>query len=157
MSEQSHRSAECIFCRIIVGEVPCHKIFENQNILCFLDVGPVVTGHTLVIPKRHIRNIFDMPPEIGAELGCQLPALAGAVCAAVNAPACHILLNSGVEAMQSVHHAHYHIIPRKTGDGFFVPWNPGKLETLNAQGMIGRIRDKYVNTNTGVAGRPADK
>ena len=157
MSEQSHRSAGCIFCRIIAGEVPCYKIFENQDILCFLDVGPVVTGHTLVIPKRHFRNIFDMPPEIGATLGCQLPLLAGAVCAAVDAPACHILLNSGVEAMQSVHHAHYHIIPRKTGDGFFVPWNPGTLEASDAQSMVAQIRDKYANMNRGVSVPLSDK
>ncbi len=145
MSEPSHYRADCIFCRIIAGEVPCHKIFENQNILCFLDVGPVVTGHSLVIPKRHVGNIFDMPPDICADLGRQLPALAGAVCAAVEAPACHILLNSGAEAMQSVQHAHYHIIPRKAGDGFFVRWNPGKLEALDAQTMLEQIRKQYSN------------
>ena len=149
MSEPSHYDAGCIFCRIIAGGIPCRKIVEKRNILCFLDIGPVVTGHTLVIPKRHIRNIFDMPPEIAAELGHELPALARAICAAVQAPACHILLNSGIEAMQSVHHAHYHIIPRKNGDSFFVPWNPGKLETGDAQSLINKIREKYENMDDG--------
>ncbi len=146
MSEASDAQAGCIFCRIIAGEIPCYKIFEDQNILCFLDIGPVVTGHTLVIPKRHFRNIFDMPPEAAAGLSGQLPALARAVCAAVAAPACHILLNNGIEAMQSVHHAHCHIIPRKNGDGFFVPWNPGKLEPWEAQQLINQIQSNYVNS-----------
>ena len=104
MSEHSPHSSGCIFCRIIAGEIPCQKIIENQNILCFLDIGPVVVGHSLVIPKHHVRNIFDMPPKLAADLGHELPVLARAICAAVQAPACHILLNSGVEAMQSVHH-----------------------------------------------------
>ena len=151
MSEKSADELGCIFCRIISGEIPCHKIFENQNILCFLDVGPVVIGHALVIPKRHIRNIFDMPPEIASELGRELPALARAICAAVEAPACHILLNSGVEAMQSVHHAHYHIIARKTGDGFFVPWHPEKLDAAKAQSLIAKIRGKYESANSGIS------
>ena len=138
-SDISEHDAGCIFCRIISGEIPCHKVFENQYILCFLDIGPVVFGHTLVIPKQHIRNIFDMPPDINARLVEELPALARAVCAAAASPACHILLNIGAEAMQSVSHAHYHIIPRKNGDGFFVPWNPGKLRPDDAQNLISRI------------------
>jgi histidine triad (HIT) family protein len=142
MSEASS-PLDCIFCRIIAGDIPCCKIFENEDILCFLDIGPVVAGHTLVIPKRHFRNVFDMPADIGAILGSQLPRLARAVCAAVAAPACHILLNNGIEAMQSVHHAHYHIIPRQTGDGFFVPWNPGKLELGEAKRLISAIQHQY--------------
>ncbi len=144
MPESILSNPECVFCRIVAGDIPCYKIYEDRNLLCFLDVGPVVNGHTLVIPKPHVRNIFDMPPEVGAELGRRLPALARAVCAAVQAPACHILLNNGVEAMQSVQHAHYHIIPRMNGDGFFVPWNPGKLEPRVAQPLVQKIQEKYV-------------
>ena len=151
MSEHSPHSSGCIFCRIIAGEIPCQKIIENQNILCFLDIGPVVVGHSLVIPKRHFRNIFDMPPKLAADLGHELPVLARAICAAVQAPACHILLNSGVEAMQSVHHAHYHIIPRKSDDGFFVPWHPGKLGTQEAHDLISKIQKNYENMDNGIS------
>ncbi len=151
MSEQSPHDGGCIFCRIIAGEIPCQKIIENQNILCFLDIGPVVVGHSLVIPKRHIRNIFDMPSEVAAAVAYELPALARAICAAVEAPACHILLNSGIEAMQSVHHAHYHIIPRKSDDSFFVPWRPGKLETQEAHNLISKIQKNYENMDEGLS------
>ncbi len=143
MSESSSYDASCIFCRIAAGKIPCHKIYEDQLILCFLDIGPVVTGHTLVIPKQHVGNIFDMPPELGAQIARRLPGLARAVCAAVDAPACHILQNNGAQAMQSVGHAHYHILPRKSGDGFFVPWNPGQLDVPFAKSLIVRIQNQY--------------
>ena len=129
----------CIFFRIVAGLIPCHKLYENDTLLCFLDIGPVVPGHTLVVPKSHYHNVFDVPAELLGHLGQFLPAVAKAVTAAVEAPACHILLNNGSEAMQSVLHLHYHIIPRKHGDTFYVPWRPGRLDVDTARDLIVRI------------------
>jgi len=140
LSSQHPYDPSCIFCRIAVGEISCFKIFESPDLLCFLDIGPVAAGHSLIIPKAHYKNVFDVPAGLLAALGGQLPVLARAVTAAVDAPGCHILLNNGSEAMQSVFHLHYHIIPRKAGDSFHVPWHPGKLESSSAAQLIAKIK-----------------
>ena len=110
-------------------------------VLSFLDIGPVTPGHVLVIPKAHHATVMTAPPELMAELGRRLPKLTRAVTQAVSCPACHVLLNSGVEAMQSVSHLHYHIIPRRLGDSFHVPWPAGKLDAATAQSLAARIGD----------------
>ena len=140
MNSKAPHDPSCIFCRIVAGEIPCFKIFEDQDFLSFLDVGPVAVGHTLIIPKAHYKNVFDIPSDLLAALGSRLPVLARAVVAAVDAPACHILLNNGSEAMQSVFHLHYHIIPRKNGDAFHVPWHPNKLESGNGNQLMAKIK-----------------
>ncbi len=129
----------CIFCKIAAGAVPCFKIYEDDLMVSFLDIGPVVLGHTLVIPKKHYRNVLDVPAEVISSISGRLPMLARAVISVVQAPACHVLLNSGVEAMQSVHHLHYHIIPRKYGDGFGVPWPAGQLDAGTGRQMAAEI------------------
>ncbi len=131
----------CLFCRIIAGEIPCYRVYEDDCVLAFLDIGPVVTGHVLVIPKAHYKNIFDIPDQVIAEVAARLPRLANAVAAATGSTACHILLNNGPEAMQSVLHLHYHIIPRKDGDSFFVPWKPIRLDSRATEPLISAIRD----------------
>lgn len=129
----------CIFCKIAAGTIPCFKIYEDDLVISFLDIGPVVLGHTLVIPKKHYRNVLDVPAEVISSISSRLPMLARAVISVVQAPACHVLLNSGVEAMQSVHHLHYHIIPRKHGDGFGVPWPAGRLDAGIGRQMASKI------------------
>ncbi len=129
----------CIFCQIAAGKVPCFKVYEDDLVLSFLDIGPVVAGHTLVIPKKHYQNLLDVPVEVISSIGGRLPMLARAVISVVQAPACHVLLNSGVEAMQSVQHLHYHILPRRQGDGFGVPWPAGRLEAGMAKQMAAEI------------------
>jgi histidine triad (HIT) family protein len=130
---------DCIFCKIAAGEIPCFKVYEDDLVLSFLDIGPVVAGHTLVIPKRHYRNLLDVPAEALSGISRRLPMLARAVISVVQAPACHLLLNNGVEAMQSVQHLHYHILPRRQGDGFGVPWPAGRLEATTARQMAAEI------------------
>lgn len=129
----------CIFCRIIGGEIPCHRVYEDDCVLALLDIGPVVAGHVLVIPKSHYKNIFDIPAQVIAEVSARLPRLARAVTAATGSPACHILINNGAEAMQSVFHLHYHIIPRQDGDTFFVPWKTTRLDPRKAESLIDAI------------------
>jgi histidine triad (HIT) family protein len=121
-------SANCIFCKIATGQIPSLKVYEDEVVFAFLDIGPLVQGHTLVIPKAHTATTMDAPPELLAAIAKRLPELSRAVLAATGTKACHILTNNGAEAKQTVAHLHYHIIPRREGDGFDIPWNAGTLD-----------------------------
>jgi len=105
----------CIFCKIVAGEIPCHKLYEDEYVLAFLDVNPLSAGHSLVIPKGHYVTIDQMPPQVGAAIGRVLPSLSQAVMQATGSTAWNILQNNGDAAGQDVHHVHFHIIPRKPG------------------------------------------
>ncbi len=125
-----------IFDAILDGELPCHRVFENEHVLAFLDIGPLSKGHTLVIPKERRAQLHELSDEASAELGRALPRIARAVLAATGATAYNVLQNNGSEAHQAVFHVHYHIIPRfPDGSGLGLGWTPGALsdgETLAA-------------------------
>ncbi len=131
----------CIFCKIAAGTIPCHKIYEDDDVLAFLDIGPIVRGHTLVIPKRHAVNYLDCPPQIAARIAQVMPRLCRAVVAATGAKACHVLVNNGPEAMQSVMHLHQHILPRLDGDHFHLPWPAQKLDSGEAAEIAAAVRE----------------
>ena len=118
----------CIFCKIIAGQIPCMKVYEDDVVLAFLDIGPLVRGHTLVIPREHHATVMETPPDLLAAVNYRMPKIARAVLAATGAKACHVLANNGAEAQQSVSHLHYHILPRESGDSFGIPWKAGTLE-----------------------------
>ncbi|MEI8196484.1 MAG: HIT domain-containing protein [Phycisphaerae bacterium] len=130
----------CIFCRIAAGSIPSHKIYEDDKIFVFLDIGPIVTGHTLVIPKAHYADLMETPPELAAAISRHLPALTRAVLAATGTQACHVLVNNGAEASQSVRHLHYHILPRRDGDSYKLPWPAGKLASEAAVTLVSHIQ-----------------
>jgi histidine triad (HIT) family protein len=119
---------DCIFCKIVVGQIPCFKVYEDEAVLAFLDIGPLVRGHTLVIPKRHHATIMETPGGLLAAINERLPKIARAVLKATGTKACHVLLNNGADAQQSVGHLHYHILPRAGGDSFHIPWKAGTLD-----------------------------
>lgn len=108
----------CIFCKIIKGELPSHKIHEDENTLAFLDISPVNIGHTLVIPKAHYKNIFETPEEIMVDLMKTVHKLSKAIKTALNADGINVTMNNDPAAGQVVFHSHIHIIPRITDDGF---------------------------------------
>ena len=108
---------DSIFTKIVKGEIPCHRVFESERILAFLDITPLSEGHTLVIPKQQVERLEDLPPEETAELARQLGAIAKRVVAATGAEGYNILQNNGRVAGQEVPHVHFHIIPRRAGAG----------------------------------------
>jgi histidine triad (HIT) family protein len=112
----------CVFCKIVAGEIPAEKVFENEDFLAFLDIKPNNLGHTLLIPKTHCQNIFEMPDEILAKLGRHLQIIASAVLKGAEATGVNIGMNNGATAGQLVWHAHLHLIPRYVGDGL-KHWN----------------------------------
>lgn len=108
---------DCIFCKIIRGELPSYKVYENEKTFAFLDIHPVNAGHTLVVPKAHATNIFDISPEDWAAVAEAVRILSIAIEKGVNADGVNIAMNNREHAGQVVHHPHVHIIPRFKGDG----------------------------------------
>ena len=125
----------CVFCKMVAGEIPVVKVYEDSGVLAFLDIGPVSDGHTLVIPRKHFRRIHECDPEILAQVGSCLGKIAGAVVAAMDADGYNVLCNNGRAASQVVEHVHFHIIPRKMADGVFTQWpayqyGKGQIENI---------------------------
>ncbi len=108
---------DCIFCKIVKGEIPCQKVYENDKILAFLDIMPIHKGHTLVIPKEHHADILEMPDDTLAELAKTAKKISKAVKKAAKADGFNIGQNNGAAAGQAVFHFHLHIIPRFNDDG----------------------------------------
>ncbi len=108
---------DCIFCKIVRGEIPCHEVMNTETVLAFLDIAPVRPGHVLVIPKAHHPTLFDLPPDLSRDLLSGLQAVGKAVMAATDAEGMNVGMNVEKAAGQLVFHAHFHIIPRVSGDG----------------------------------------
>jgi histidine triad (HIT) family protein len=119
---------ETIFSKILRGEIPCHRVYEDDQVLAFLDINPVSRGHVLVIPKEPAETLDKLSDEAAAAIGRVLPRLARAVLAATGATAFNILQNNGSIAHQAVFHVHFHIIPKHAdGSGLGVGWPAYKL------------------------------
>ncbi|MGG6818375.1 UNVERIFIED_CONTAM: HIT family protein [Streptococcus canis] len=102
----------CIFCSIIQGDIPSSKVYEDEQVLAFLDISQTTPGHTLVIPKKHVRNMLDMDAETASQTFARIPKIARAVQKAMSAPAMNIINNNESLAGQTVFHAHIHLVPR---------------------------------------------
>ncbi|MCS7197948.1 MAG: HIT family protein [Candidatus Bipolaricaulota bacterium] len=107
----------CVFCKIVRGELPAHKIYEDSETLAFLDIYPMTDGHTLVIPKLHAERLADLPPELAGKLFQTVQKVTARLTQALGAPAFNVGFNDGRAAGQAVPHLHFHIIPRFPGDG----------------------------------------
>jgi histidine triad (HIT) family protein len=113
----------CIFCKIINGDIPAAKVFENEHVLAFLDISQVTKGHTLVIPKIHKENLYELTPEIAGKLFEVVPSIAKAIKTEFKPVGLNSVNNNGELAGQSVFHFHLHLIPRYgKGDGFGAVW-----------------------------------
>jgi histidine triad (HIT) family protein len=117
-----------IFSKIIAGEIPCHKVYEDDRVLAFLDINPLSEGHTLVIPKEEVATLDALSDESAAAIGRVLPRLCRAVMQATGAKDYNILQNNGAAAHQAVFHVHFHIIPRVGERGLGIGWKTGSLE-----------------------------
>jgi histidine triad (HIT) family protein len=113
----------CIFCKIVNGDIPAAKVFENEHVLAFLDISQVTKGHTLVIPKIHKENLYELTPEIARNLYEVVPSIAKALKTEFKPVGLNSVNNNGELAGQSVFHFHLHLIPRYgKGDGFGAVW-----------------------------------
>lgn len=131
----------CIFCKIINGDIPSAKVYEDEHVYAFLDLSQVAKGHTLVIPKVHTRNIYDTPADVSKELFARVPQIANAIKDAYEPIGLNILNNNEAVANQSVFHLHFHLIPKyEEGVGFDVHWEtheddytPNELQDIAQQ------------------------
>ncbi|ALX48698.1 HIT family protein [Lentibacillus amyloliquefaciens] len=114
---------DCIFCKIIDGEIPSAKVYEDDDVYAFLDISQVTKGHTLVIPKTHTKNIYETPPEVAGKLFERVPYIANAIKKAYQPAGMNLLNNNEKLADQSVFHLHIHLLPRYGDeDGFSFNW-----------------------------------
>jgi len=111
------KESDCLFCKIVRGEIPCAKVFETDTVFAFLDIAPVNKGHTLVIPKQHHENIWDLPPELTPDLMDAIQRVGQALKDGLGAQGMNLGMNNGAAAGQLVLHAHWHLIPRFEDDG----------------------------------------
>jgi histidine triad (HIT) family protein len=123
---------------MVAGQIPVAKIYEDDVVLAFLDIGPLSDGHTLVIPKQHFEELHDCPAELLGRVCSCLGKVAGAVATAMNCDGYNLLCNNGRAAGQLIEHLHFHIIPRNAGDGVFNRWPAYKY----ADGKIEEIATK---------------
>lgn len=131
--------SECIFCRIVQGQIPCAKVYEDDVTMAFLDLGPVKPGHVLVIPKSHHENLLDTPIELAPAIFAALRKVGRAVMQATGATGFNVLQNNGSASGQAVFHVHWHIIPRVEGDGLSL-WPQGAYSDQRAmQDMAARM------------------
>ena len=119
---------DTIFSKILSGDIPCHKVYEDDLLLAFLDIGPLSYGHTLVIPKEEAATLDQLSDESSAAIGRVLPRLCRAIKAVTGVEQFNVLQNNGPMAHQAVFHVHFHIIPKPSGkQGVVIDWAPTKL------------------------------
>ncbi|HRY44445.1 MAG TPA: HIT family protein [Thermoanaerobaculia bacterium] len=120
--------SETVFTKIIRGEIPCHRVFEDERVFAFLDIAPLAPGHVLVVPKEPAPTLDALSEESAAAIGRVLPRIARAVVAVTGTRDFNVLQNNGAAAHQAVPHVHFHIIPKPAGGGLGIDWPSGRLD-----------------------------
>lgn len=133
---------DCIFCKIINGEIPCFKIYEDENFIAFLDRFPCAIGHTLVLPKNHIEDIFsdDLTEEIVGNLFAVTAVIAARIKEVLAPSGINILQNNGEAAGQTVMHMHVHIIPRYENDKIRIGGKPINTAAEELEGLMNKLK-----------------
>ena len=132
--------SDCIFCKVVSGEAKSWKVYEDESVYAFLDIHPVSEYHTLVIPKKHYVNIFDIPEEELSEVITVVKRLAVLYSRVLGINNVQIINSSGAEAQQHVFHIHFHIVPRKRGDNQDVKWTTHPEWTEKYDQLLARIK-----------------
>ena len=123
---------DCVFCGIAEGEVPSFKVYEDEQVLAFLDINPFAKGHTLVIPKEHYQGLLDTDDKVLADLITKVKKVAAHVALSLGCDGFNILQNNGAAAGQTVRHVHFHIIPRWNGNPLTFENKKGDMDELAA-------------------------
>ncbi len=132
---------DCIFCKIARGEIPCHKVYEDNDILAFLDTNPVTRGHCLVITKEHFQNLLYVPKDLLGKAMAAAQKIAQAEVASLGAKGVNILINTNEVAGQTVMHFHIHVIPRyDSKDSLKIDFIPRQISELNLPTVASLIK-----------------
>jgi histidine triad (HIT) family protein len=115
----------CLFCKIVAGEIPSVRVDEDERTVAFMDINPATRGHALVVPRHHSRDLLEIPAEDLAAVSLAAQRLAGRAKEALGADGVNLLNSCGEQAWQTVFHFHMHVIPRYADDAMRLPWVPG--------------------------------
>jgi histidine triad (HIT) family protein len=133
---------ETVFGKIIRGEIPCNKVYEDEKVLAFLDINPLSEGHVLVVPKEAAETLDRLSDESAAAVGRVLPRLCRAVVAVTGVKEYNVLENNGPVAHQAIAHVHFHIIPKPSSrEGLGIGWPARGLEREAAAALAKKIAD----------------
>ncbi len=128
--------SDCIFCKIIAREIPATVVYEDDDVLVFMDIGPIVKGHALVISKKHYDPVTETPDEIVAKLHLTAKRIADAQMNGLGADGVNIMQNNGAASGQEVPHIHVHVIPRFNDDGHHWNWNAKKYDDFEEMAKL---------------------
>lgn len=128
-----------VFDKILSGEIPSHRVYEDERVYAFLDIHPLSPGHTLVIPRERRAFLHELSDESAAALGRALPRICRAVLQATGAQHYNVLQNNGAPAHQAVFHVHFHVIPRIGDQGLGIGWPARKLDPAQARELLARL------------------
>jgi histidine triad (HIT) family protein len=131
---------ECVFCAIIEGRAPAEVVFENEETLAFMDINPANPGHTLVIPKRHVRNVYELDEETAAAVMKVTVGVARAIKRALQPDGMNLVQSNERAGGQEIFHFHIHIVPRWYGDGLRLARPPEVRRTMAIKEAAARIR-----------------
>ena len=134
--------ASCIFCRIVAGEAESARVYEDERVLAFLNIAPATDGHTLVIPKRHARNIFDIAPADLAAVASIAKQVAQWQRERLPCDGVTLFQSNEEAGWQTVFHYHVHVVPRYEGDPLVPPWRPVPAARATLQELAARLRGK---------------
>lgn len=133
--------AQTIFSKILRGEIPCHKVYEDAHVLAFLDINPLSPGHMLVIPKEEVATLGELSDEASAAIGRILPRLCRSLVKVTGCTDYNVLQNNGARAHQAVFHVHFHIIPKPSDEqGLGIAWPTGTLEAEQAKALVEALK-----------------
>ncbi len=130
----------CIFCKIVAGEIPSERVYDDGVVMAFLDINPIAPGHTLLVPHAHHAGLLDTPHELLAALLAAAPRVARGAMAAVGGEGFNFFQFNGSCSGQEVFHLHFHIIPRRPGDGVRYQWKQGKYAAGEMAELAQKIR-----------------
>ena len=135
---------DCIFCKIANKEIPATVVFEDDDLLVFMDIGPIIKGHALVIPKKHYDPVTKTPDDLLAKLHLTAKRIAQAQMNGLGADGVNIMQNNGTAAGQEVPHIHVHVIPRFEGDGHHWNWNAKKYDDFDEMAELADEMRKHL-------------
>ena len=133
------RDANCVFCKILDGVIPSVKLYEDEEFVIILDIGPAAFGHALIIPKNHYANLYEMPEELLGKVMSLAKVWGEKLVKVLKADGLNLVQNNGLAAGQTVFHYHLHLIPRYEGDGVGELWTPGSLSEEQRKELVEKL------------------
>lgn len=131
----------CVFCKIIDGQIPSTTVYEDEDFKAILDISPANKGHVIVLVKEHVENVFELRDELATKLMPVVAKVSRAVKKTMNCDGINVLQNNGVAAGQTVFHLHVHIIPRYDGDQEILTWNTKSYAEGEAADLAAKIKE----------------